>query len=154
MFRTVVLSVAVLGMVVGGEALAQRDAGAKARREFGKGFWNSPSQSRVSRSAPIRVVSPVRPAYQANTAIAAESYRSFSYEPTPQLAKEGTTQEVAPATKTEAASPCQASPVVTYRSFSYEPSVIASPRYEIRRSYGQPRVSPPQVRLHPGSRRY
>ncbi|WP_425399050.1 hypothetical protein [Aeoliella sp.] len=154
MFRTVVLSVAVLGLVLGSEAFAQRDAGAKARREFGKGFWNSQSRARVTRSTPIRVVSPVQASNQANTALAAESYRSFSYEPAPEVTKEETPQAAAPATKAETQSPCQATPSVTYRSFSYEPGANVSPRYEVRRSSAPRHVTPPQVRLHPGTRSY
>lgn len=154
MFRTVVLSVAVLGLVLGSEAFAQRDAGAKARREFGKGFWNSQSHATVTRSTPSRVVSPVQRSIQTNTALAAESYRSFSYEPTPEVAQEEASQATAPVTKTEAPSPCQATPSVSYRSFSYEPATNVSPRYEVRRSNASRHVSPPQVRLRPGTRNY
>lgn len=154
MFRTVVVALAVFGMVLGGEAFAQRDAGAKARGEFGKGFWNSPSQARVSRSTPIRVMSPVRSSYQAGTSQATESYRSFSYEPAPNATNDKSPQEAAQAQETASASPCQENTSVTYRSFSYEPTVIASPRYEVRRSSVSRHTSPPQVRLHPGSRTY
>jgi len=49
---------------------AQRDVGAKARGEFGTGFWNSKSRQSTGRAS-------YQPA-QAST----ESYRRFSYQPT------------------------------------------------------------------------
>jgi hypothetical protein len=53
---------------VGADALAQRDAGAKARGDM-RGFWDQGS----SRSA--------RPSFYYQPAPAADGYRSFSYEP-------------------------------------------------------------------------
>lgn len=53
------------------DALAQRDSGAKARGEYGKGFWNQ--NDRSSRSGSF-YSQPARPNM--------ESYRSFSYQPT------------------------------------------------------------------------
>jgi len=59
------------------EAMAQRDAGSKARGEFGKGFWSS--TNRGSSSAVNRgYYSSPQPA---NSVTNSQDYRSFSYEP-------------------------------------------------------------------------
>lgn len=56
--------VMVLGLA--GTVLAQRDAGAKARGDFGNGFWNS---RRVNQGVYYRPVQPT------------QSYQAYSYEP-------------------------------------------------------------------------
>lgn len=69
------LLMGLLGAMMSGvwttEAIAQRDAGAKARGEVGTGFWNPMYRRSRSGSYSFR---PARPR--------AESYRSFSYQPT------------------------------------------------------------------------
>jgi hypothetical protein len=50
--------------------MAQRDAAAKARGEFGTGFWNPKYRQSQSQTYSFRAVQP-----------GAESYRSFSYQP-------------------------------------------------------------------------
>jgi hypothetical protein len=67
----------LIGMVVAmtsgmwtADAMAQRDAGAKARGEFGTGFWN-PQHRRPSSGAASYQPSQPR----------GETYRRFSYEP-------------------------------------------------------------------------
>lgn len=130
---SLVASAMVVATLMASAAYAQRDAGAKARREYGKGFWNTPSRQ----TCVVRTYS--RPvAAQTATAAVAESadespatvaqanndVRRFSYEPTP--------SDEAPMATIQA-------PVQTYR-----------------RQAPASKPSPPQVRLHPGSsgRRY
>jgi len=80
-------------------AYAQRDAGAKARGEFGAGFWNPKNQTR-----------PLTPSVVA-------TQRSYSYEPTAAVA--GCHCDSSHAVSAE----CTASqPQIVRRSFSYEPS--------------------------------
>lgn len=67
-----VVAAAVFGAVVT-DALAQRSAGAKARGEFGRGFWNQ---------GPVYGQYYAGPTYYQPTP-AAEGYRSFSYRPVP-----------------------------------------------------------------------
>lgn len=57
------------------QAMAQRDAGAKARGDYGRGFWNTTNNSSVSSGA-VYYRQPM--AASANS----QQYRSFSYEPT------------------------------------------------------------------------
>jgi len=80
-------------------AYAQRDAGAKARGEFGAGFWDSNPQSRSY--YPSRV----------------ETRRSFSYQPT-----EAVMDRVP-------AGVAAAQPQAARRSFSYEPSYRSNRGY-------------------------
>ena len=63
------LAIAMSGFWVA-EGMAQRDAAAKARGEYGRGFW---SQERVSQRANSYYVQP--------TQATEEAVRSFSYEP-------------------------------------------------------------------------
>jgi hypothetical protein len=94
-------------------AYAQRDAGAKARGEFGTGGWNSNSQPRSYSPIPV------------------ETRRSFSYQPTAAVAgcQCGASQA---ATSEHVAT----QPQVERRSFSYEPS------YRSYRSYSSPKKEP------------
>ncbi len=57
------------------QAMAQRDAGAKARGEFGRGFWNSQSQTSTTQN--FNYYTQPATTAAANT----QQYRSFSYEP-------------------------------------------------------------------------
>ena len=154
MCRTVVMAVAVVGLLLGSEALAQRDAGAKARGEYGKGFWSSGSNRRATSTVPRRMMSPTRPTYSIAESPAAESYRSFSYEPAPEATNGATNSEEAPVEVSAAPTPCPTAPTVTYRRYSYEPAVANPPRCQVRRSAAQRRTSPPEARLRPGSRSY
>lgn len=72
MFRFISVGAAVvtLALLFVSDAVAQRDAAAKARGEFGRGFWDSGNQASRSQSFYYQ---PARPSV--------ESYRSFSYEP-------------------------------------------------------------------------
>lgn len=143
-----------MGMLLSSDALAQRDAGAKARGEFGKGFWNSGS-NRASTRVVQRTMVPQARLYQTESPQAVDSYRSFSYEPTPgDTADAQNIEEPAAVQVDTSASPCQKVPNVTYRRFSYEPAAILAPERGVRRNSANRRASPPDVRLHPGSRSY
>lgn len=150
MLRTIVMAVAVVGLLLGSEALAQRDAGAKARGEYGGGFWSSGANRRATSTVPRRMMSPTRSTYSIAETPAAESYRSFSYEPAP----EATNAEEAPVEVSAAPTPCPTAPTATYRRYSLEPAVANPPRCQVRRSAAQRRISPHEARLRPGSRSY
>lgn len=95
---TAIVTVAILAKAAT-PSYAQRDAGAKARGEFGTGFWNSKSES--GSFSPSRM----------------ETRRSYSYEPTATVAGyKCDASQVAPA---ECAA---AQPQVGRRSFSHDPS--------------------------------
>src|SRR5690606_31108751 len=72
------LAVAVAGGAWVGEAMGQRDAGAKVRGEFGTGYWGQGSAAQRSFTRPS-----YGPVYSgpASAVPGVESYRSFSYEP-------------------------------------------------------------------------
>lgn len=158
MLRTVLTIVIVGSMVMGAEALAQRDAGAKARREFGKGFWSS-RESQSNFGASPRLSTPSYPQrrssdYRGQERQPTESYRSFSFEPAAE-ADDGDGVAAAPAADEPAEpereepelrtgagpTPCSSSPTVRTRGLSYELTPAVRPR-------------PPEVRLRPGSRRF
>ena len=105
MCRTVVMAVAVVGLLLGSEALAQRDAGAKARGEYGKGFWSSGSNRRATSTVPRRMMTPTRSTNSIAETPAAESYRSFSYEPAPEATNEATNAKEAPVEVSAAPTP-------------------------------------------------
>ena len=69
-FCSVGVALVLLSSMVVSDAAAQRNAAAKARGDFGTGFWNSGNRNVGRRSY----------SYQP-TRSTAESYRSFSYEP-------------------------------------------------------------------------
>lgn len=164
MFKTIVAAVLVVGMLAGSEVMAQRDAGAKARREFGKGFWNSGNQATASRTVTRSQLPSVTRTDQAAAPgpVASESYQSFSYEPTPVVANEAPAQASTPGVPAYTSSPCENGAPAGYRSFSYEPSyrsysyepaVATSRSINPNRSGAFRNASPPQVRLRPGSGR-
>jgi len=80
--------VCVAVVVTAGLAYAQRDAGAKARGEFGTGFWGS----QYNRSAGASRAQPSRPAdrivYSRPQSVQDREYRVSSYEPSPIAAGE------------------------------------------------------------------
>lgn len=90
MLRTKLLGwlVCVAVIVTAGLAYAQRDAGAKARGEFGTGFWSS----QYNRSAGASRAQSARPAerivYSRPQAVQEREYRVSSYEPSPVAAGE------------------------------------------------------------------
>lgn len=104
-----IVAVAVLSTVAT-PAYAQRDAGAKARSDFGTGFRSPTYQSRSYSSSPV------------------EARRSFSYEPAKVVGgcHCGTSQAI-PAER------AAAQPQVEHRSFSYEPAQPSN------RSYSSPK---------------
>ena len=120
---TAIVTAAILATTVT-PAYAQRDAGAKARGEFGIGFWNPKYQSRPSSPSGV------------------QTRRSYSYEPTTTVAgcQCGSSQAVAPECAT-------AQPHVVRRSFSHEPS------RQSFRSYSTPKKAPWQY-LKTDPRRY
>jgi hypothetical protein len=69
----VIVAAAIL--LFGAPAYAQRDAGAKARGEFGTGFWNSPRRATTFYAGPVQTYR----SYSYEPRV--ETYRSFSYEP-------------------------------------------------------------------------
>ncbi len=75
-------------VVVGGSVVyAQRDAGAKARGEFGTGFWSS-QYNRSSTAARAQRSSSLPSTYARRPASQEREYRVSSYEPTPFAAGE------------------------------------------------------------------
>lgn len=174
MFRTLLTFVVVGSLLAGSSTFAQRDAGAKARREIGKGFW-SPSQERSNARVPQRLTRTYStPSYRPVENQPVESSRSFSYEPSldePVLQAEDSDAPREPASPKDGEegeseqeeseyqngsnpSPCQQAPAVSYRRFSYEPAAAVMSDSAIRgRNSAQARPTPPKVRLRPGSGR-
>jgi hypothetical protein len=123
-------------------AYAIRDAGAKARGEFGTGFW---SQNSRSRSTTARVYAPARPN---------ETRQSFSYEPGAAAEGPAVTVRGCPgATKVEKSAEGNDAianvPQTVRRSFSYEPSEEPAVRGHVYRGHNaaknQPRWKTPKA---------
>ena len=120
-------------------AFAQRDAGAKARGEFGTGFWSTPHMTRTytygvrTYVAPAPTVVRSAPAVPAapQVAQAPTARRAFSVEP-------GAAMTCAPA-PAPASATAQRAPAVR-RSYSYEPTYVpnGAPRWMSRRAAPQP----------------
>jgi hypothetical protein len=124
-------------------AFAQRDAGAKARGEFGTGFWarSAPTYRWTpTYMVPVPVVIPTAPATQApQVASVPTDRRSFSVEPNAAVPAGGCVGPPAVATRT---------PPSVRRSFSYEPAPSAyyvAPRAGRMRSSGMPSYMLPKT---------
>lgn len=172
MFRTLIAVVVVGSLMVGANALAQRDAGAKARREIGQGFWSTSARTSNpqtrQRVATPRYTPRNTPNYVGVKSQSSRSYQSFSYvpapggdgsgkgdDPTKPIAGEQVERDNAESQNDPGPSPCTQSPTASYRRFSYEPAATAAARSVTRdKSVTRQQATPPQVRLRPGSGRF
>lgn len=128
-------AIVVTFLSVGSPAYAQRDSGAKARGEFGSGFWQPRYGAREY--SPVFVETPRSFSYQPQV----EPGRTYSYEPAPAAA--------VPSGCGAVAAPVEAARVeAERRSFSYEPAPLISPAPRYQRG-SQPRNSI-ERRLRPG----
>lgn len=174
MLKTFIAIVTVGSLVIGADALAQRDAGAKARREIGRGFWStiartSRGQTR-QRVATPRYSPPSSPRGIGAEAPSSGSYQRFSFEPAPGADDRVNGAELAaPAVgegekvETEGVElqkgtvqpRCTEPRSSSYRRFSFEPAATSTGRSVSRdKSTTRERPSTPRVRLRPGSRRF
>ncbi len=125
LFYSTLLATIAIWSTTAAPAYAQRDAGAKARGEFGTGSWNSKSESR------------------SNSLNRTDTHRSYSYEPTAAVAGcQSGASHVAPAEHVAA------QPQVVRRSFSYEPSYRSSRSFSSpkKESWQYPKTDPRRYR--------
>jgi hypothetical protein len=123
-FKKASMLIAIAVAMSASTALAQRDAGAKARGEFGTGFWSTPSVTRTftyrvpTYVAPAPTVVRTAPAVPAAPQVAQmpTDRRSFSVEPN--AATAGSDCPIPPVMVTQRPS--------VRRSFSYEPTPQAN----------------------------
>ncbi len=174
MLKTFIAFVTVGSLVVGTNAFAQRDAGAKARREIGRGFWSTNAQA-SSEQARQRVATPrysprSSPSGVGSAIPSSGSYQRFSFEPAPRADDRGKGVELAaPAVgegekaetegvefQKDTGQPRRTEPrSSSYRRFSFEPAATGTGRSVSRdKSTARERPSTPRVRLRPGSRRF